>query len=98
MLTPLKGVVNITMNIREIVLKHLANIVTEHSPVPFPDDVTDDTMLDEFWLDSVAFAALISALEGEVGFVPTDILEGAFYPESIGELVKLYEDSNQGKI
>lgn len=81
------------MNVRKTVLKHLAAIVGEHSPVPFPDDITDDTMLDEFWLDSVAFAALISALENELGFVPTDILEGAFYPETMGELVTMYEET-----
>ena len=81
------------MSIREIVLKHLAAIVAEHSPVPFPDDVTDDTMLDEFWLDSVAFAALVSGLEAEVGYIPSDILEGAFYPEAVGELVAMYENT-----
>lgn len=79
------------MNIRETVLFHLAETVEKSSPVPFPDDVNDSTRLDEFWLDSVAFAQLISRLDAELGFVPTAILEGAYYPETIREMVMIYE-------
>ena len=83
------------MNIREVVMKVLGSVVEQYSPVPFPEEVDDDTMLDEFWLDSVAFAALISGMEEALGFVPDAILEGAFYPETFGEFVTLYEDAKK---
>jgi len=41
------------MNIRDVVLRHFAAIVAESSPVPFPDTVTNDMKLDEFWFDSM---------------------------------------------
>lgn len=81
------------MNIRDVVVKHFAAIVAEHSPVPCPEHVTDDLLLEEFWLDSVALVAFIARLEQELGYVPPAVVEGAFYPETIGEFVALYADA-----
>jgi len=81
------------MNIREIVQNHLAAVVQESSPVTFPDTIDDDDLLEEFWLDSVAFTALLNRIEQEVGYIPNAILEGDFYPETFGELVGAYEAS-----
>ena len=83
------------MSIRETVLTQLAAIVEEHSVFPFPDDVTDNTKLDEFWLDSIAFAALISGLEESMGYIPENFLDRTFFPESVGELVKMYVDTSE---
>jgi acyl carrier protein len=81
------------MNIREIILTQLAAIVREQTPIPFPDDVSDDTLLADFWLDSVAFVTLLVRIEEKVGFVPTVILEGVSNPETIGDFVALYEEA-----
>ena len=81
------------MNIREIVKTELATVVTENSPVPFPDEIDDDAPLDEFWLDSIAFASLLTAIEKRVGYIPTEIVEGVFFPTTFGELVSAYTDS-----
>lgn len=78
------------MNIREIVYTNFAAVVTESSPVPFPDEISDDTLLEDFWLDSVAFTSLLARLEKEVGYIPTNILEGTFFPETFGDLVSAY--------
>jgi hypothetical protein len=84
------------MDIRTIVLKQLALIVAEYSPLPFPEDVSDDMMLDEFWLDSVAFTSLLTGIE--TGFIPNQILRGIAFPRTIGELVQSYVDEASEKI
>lgn len=78
------------MDIREIVRQELANAVTENSPVPFPEDIDDDTPLDEFWLDSIVFTAMLIEIDKKVGYTPTDIVEGIFFPTTFGELVSAY--------
>ena len=79
------------MTIREIVQNHLASVVTESSPVDFPETIDDDDRLEDFWLDSVAFSELLSRIEKDVGYIPAPILEGEFYPETFGELVNAYQ-------
>ncbi|MEM7134877.1 MAG: acyl carrier protein [Chloroflexota bacterium] len=79
------------MSIREIIQEKLAAVVTENSPVDFPNDIDDEDRLEDFWLDSVAFAKLLTQIEEEVGYIPTQILEGDLYPETFGELVGAYE-------
>ncbi len=86
------------MNTREIVLQHLAEVIDAYGSFPFPDDVTDETKLDVFWLGSVVYTAFISRLEEEVGYISAAILEGAAYPETIGDLVRLYENAAEGKV
>lgn len=81
---------------RNVILKHLAATVAEHSPLPFPDKIDEAMPLKDFWLDSVAFASMLTAIEGEVGFIPMQILRGKAFPETIGELIAAYErESNQ---
>lgn len=81
------------MHIRQIVLEQLAATVEQSSPVPFPDDVTNETSLDEFWLDSVAFAGMIGKLEKRLGYVPMVLLEAAYFPQTVGALVEIYEEA-----
>lgn len=86
------------MNTRNIVLENLKKVVEANSPTPFPEVVQDDTQLEEFWLDSVAFVSLIAQVESELGFIPARLIEGAFYPETVGELVGLYTDPDEKRI
>jgi acyl carrier protein len=69
----------------------LAEAVAEHSPMPFPDAIDDDDELDVFSLDSLAFMGLLTAIEKDVGYIPSAILEGDLYPETFGELVSAYD-------
>jgi len=78
------------MNIREIIRDELAIAVAENSPVPFPDEIDDDAPLDEFWLDSIVFTSLLIEIDKKVGYTPTDIVEGVFFPTTFGELVVAY--------
>ena len=66
-------------------------MVKEFSPVPFPETIYDDDLIETFWLDSVAFAGLLTQSEEEVGYIPTAILEGDRYPKTFGELVGAYQ-------
>ena len=83
------------MTLREIIIKQLASIVEEYSPVPFPNDVSDDALFDDFWLDSVAYVSLTSRLETELGIVPEEIVSGVAFPETVGEFVELYERASK---
>jgi len=78
------------MDTRTIILEQLAEIVEEFSPLSFPEAVSDGTALADFWLDSVAFVALISNLEDALGYIPTAITEGEFDPKTVGDFVTLY--------
>ena len=79
------------MGLRDIVQTRLAEVVAEHSAMPFPDAIDDDDELDMFGLDSLAFMGLPTAIEKDVGFIPSTILEGDLYPETFGELVSAYD-------
>jgi len=79
------------LSTRAIVQTKLAEVVAEHSPMPFPDAIDDDDELDIFGLDSVAFMSLLTAIEKDVGYIPNAILEGDLYPETFGELVSAYD-------
>lgn len=79
------------MNIRNIIQARLADIVAEHSAMPFPNDIDDDDELDFFGLDSLAFMGLLSAIEKDLGYIPRAMLEGDLYPETFGELVSAYD-------
>lgn len=78
------------MEIRSIVLAQLTSIVDQFSP--FPIEVHDETLLDELGLDSVAFTSLLVGLERELGFIPSGILQGLLFPETVGELIETYEN------
>jgi acyl carrier protein len=80
------------MTVREIVMKQLAEVVELHSLIPFSDDITDDTRLDEFMLDSIAFTALMSQIEEQIGSLTPRETGGMTYPQTIGELVAMYTD------
>jgi acyl carrier protein len=79
------------MATREIVLRHVFQIAKQHLSVQFPSNAGDDAKLNDYGFDSVAYVALISALEEEVGFIPEAILEGASFPKTVGEFVAMYE-------
>lgn len=77
--------------LREIVQTKLAAVVAENSPVPFPEAIDDDDVLDTFGLDSAAFMTLLAEIEEVIGYIPSAILEGDLYPETFGELVSAYD-------
>lgn len=77
------------MNIQNIVETQLRLAIAEHSSVPVEFD--NESYLDEFQLDSVAFTAMLVQLEAKIGFIPDSMLSGIEYPETVGELVEMYQ-------
>lgn len=84
------------MDVRPVILKQLAAIVTESSPVPFPAEVSDEMMLDELWLDSLAFVQLLTRIESELNCAPLTFFEGTDFPRTIGDLIKIYQAQAMG--
>jgi acyl carrier protein len=76
--------------IHDIILTHLRTTVESLTPLPFPDDVDAETPLQTFRLDSVAFTSLLVGLEQAFGFIPSKILQGIAYPQTVGELIEAY--------
>lgn len=78
------------MSIRQVVLAQLKATVETFTPLPFPEDVEERWLLQDFMLDSVAFTSLLTRLEGELGFIPLGILAGIAFPETVGDLIDAY--------
>ncbi len=52
----------------------------------------DDLPLHETGFDSLAFAILVARLEDELGIDPFTTSEQAAFPQTVGELVRAYEN------
>ena len=79
------------MSVREIVMKSLAETVAESSSLHFPDSIPDSTLLDEFHLDSLDFAHLLSRIENELKSGPLLFSDVTVYPRTIGDLINNFE-------
>jgi acyl carrier protein len=55
--------------------------------------LTPDTVLLESGLDSLCFAIVVARLEDELGVDPFTAAEDVFFPVTLGEFVKFYEDA-----
>lgn len=80
------------MDIFDTILKELKTILDEGSPVPLPDDVSRDTRLEDLALDSLSYSNLLNALESTLGYIPTKVLQGVWFPDTLGDLVEAYEE------
>ena len=83
------------MSVRATILESIAEITEGHLLNAVPEGVTAATRLPELGFDSVAYMALISVLEEKLGFIPEGILDGAKFPETIGELIQIYDAENK---
>jgi acyl carrier protein len=55
--------------------------------------LTPDTVLLDSGLDSLCFAIIVARLEDEIGVDPFTAAEDVFFPVTLGEFVKFYEDA-----
>ena len=55
--------------------------------------LTPGTVLLESGLDSLCFAIIVAKLEDELGVDPFTAAEDVFFPVTVGEFVKFYEDA-----
>jgi acyl carrier protein len=55
--------------------------------------LSGDLVLLESGLDSLCFAILVARLEDELGVDPFTASEDVYFPTTLGEFVKFYEDA-----
>jgi len=53
----------------------------------------DDLVLLDSGLDSLCFAIIVARLEDELGLDPFTASEDVYFPTTLGEFVKFYEDA-----
>jgi hypothetical protein len=77
------------MSISETVLAQIYKVAAEHNKTLAP--LTDGLLLQESGLDSLCFAILVTRLEDVTGTDPFSGADGTKFPETIGDLIALYE-------
>ena len=75
---------------RDNILKLFHEVIAE-SGATLSGDLNDETVLLESGLDSLGFAILVARLDEEFGLDPFSASDEPFYPNKLGEFVRLYE-------
>lgn len=80
------------MKMRETILR-LFHEILESSGGTAKGQLTDDTVLLQSGMDSLGFAVLVARLEEETGCDPFSASTEAYYPRTLGEFVRFYEEN-----
>jgi acyl carrier protein len=78
------------MTIKLTIMDQMAQIAREHGRTLAP--LRDDLILLDSGLDSLGFAVLVARLEDRLGVDPFTASEDAAFPQTLGDLVKVYEN------
>lgn len=78
-------------NPRDIILTTLRRVAEEQG-VELPDSLSDDLVLLESGLDSIAYAILVVELEQRFGFDPFLESKVPVYPSTLGQFITFYEE------
>jgi len=78
------------MSVKLTILRQMEQVAREHGRILAP--LTDDLMLANSGLDSLGFAVLVARLEDTLGLDPFTAAEDAFFPVTLGDFVKVYEN------
>ena len=78
------------MSVKLTILQQMEAVAREHGKILAP--LTDDLMLANSGLDSLGFAVLVARLEDTLGVDPFTAAEDAFFPVTLGDFVKVYEN------
>ena len=81
------------MSIRSAVISQLQQVGTETKKNLPP--LTDDLVLLDSGLDSLAIAIVVTRLEDTLGLDPFTESDFSSYPETIGDFIRLYENATQ---
>ena len=68
----------------------MEEVAREHGKILAPLD--DELVLANSGLDSLGFAVLVARLEDTLGVDPFTAAEDAFFPVTLGDFVKVYEN------
>ena len=83
------------MSIRAAILSHMEQIAREQNVTLAP--LSDATALLDSGLDSLGFAILVARLEDAFGFDPFAASEEAFFPVTMGDLIRVYENAARSR-
>jgi len=78
------------MSVKLTILQQMEEVAREHGKILAPLD--DDLVLANSGLDSLGFAVLVARLEDTLGVDPFTAAEDAFFPVTLGDFVKVYEN------
>jgi acyl carrier protein len=78
------------MPVRAAIVEQMQQVAAEQDKQLAP--LTDDLVLLESGLDSLGFAILVARLEDKLGFDPFTTSDDAYYPITLGDLIRFYED------
>jgi acyl carrier protein len=84
------------MNIEKIIKQTFEEVFAENNQISEMPNLDENLVLLESGLDSLGFAVLVVKLEEKLEFDPFILSETPYYPQSLGEFIKFYED-NQPK-
>jgi len=79
------------MSVRSTVISMFED-VAEEQQVKLPT-LSDDLVLTDSGLDSLGFAILVARLEDTLGFDPFSLSDDVYFPVTLGDFVRVYEDA-----
>jgi acyl carrier protein len=79
------------MTVRLTIMAQFAQ-VAEEQRVKLPA-LSDELVLLDSGLDSLAFAILVARLEDELGLDPFTASEDAYFPVTLGDFIRVYENA-----
>jgi acyl carrier protein len=83
------------MPIRSAILSHIQDIAA-HEKKKLPP-LTDDLVLLDSGLDSLALAILVARLEETLGLDPFTDSDDIFYPVTLGDFISFYEKAAKAR-
>ena len=81
------------MSIRATIISEFEKVVKEQNKESAP--LTDDLVLLDSGLDSLCFAIIVARLEDALGFDPFSTDEEIYFPVTLGDFIKFYEDATR---
>ena len=78
------------MSVKLTIMQQMEQVAREHGKILAP--LEDDLVLANSGLDSLGFAVLVARLEDTLGVDPFTAAEDAFFPVTLGDFVKVYEN------
>ncbi len=78
------------MSVKLTIMHEMQEVAREHGKTLAP--LKDDLVLVDSGLDSLGFAVLVARLEDKLGIDPFTSAEDAFFPVTLGDFVKVYEN------
>jgi acyl carrier protein len=83
------------MSIKSTIILQIQQVANEQNNKLSP--LTDDLPLLESGLDSLAIAILVARLEETLGFDPFTLSDDIYYPVTLGDFIRFYEDAAKSR-